>query len=59
MDIQKIISDSLEETLSNIYTDLGIETGDISPVQLMQLDEITKKAADLFHELIEQNKGDL
>ena len=58
MDIKKQISEALEETLSNIYTEMGIKTGDISPMQAVQWDEITKAAAALFHELIEQNKED-
>lgn len=59
MDIQELISETLEETISAIYTEKGITTGDISPMQAMQWDEITKAAAALFSELIEQNKGDL
>jgi len=58
MEIKKQISEALEETLYNIYTEMGITTGDISPMQSVQWDEITKTAAILFHELIEQNKGD-
>ena len=58
MNMQELISLSLEETLSEIYTEMGITTGDISPMQAMQWNEITEAAAALFHELIEQNKGD-
>ena len=58
MEMQELISLSLEETLAEIYTEMGIETGDISPMQSVKWDEITRTAADLFLELIEQNKGD-
>jgi len=57
MDIQKRIDEALEKTLENIYTEKGINTGDISPPQLMEWDKITRQAAALFAELIEQNKG--
>ena len=59
MNLQEVISLSLEETLSEIYTEMGITTGDISPIQAMQWDEITQAAAALFSELIAQNKGDI
>jgi hypothetical protein len=58
MELQELISLSLEETLTEIYDQLGITTGDISPIQAMQWNEITQAAAALFSELIEQNKGD-
>ena len=58
MDIQKRISVALENLLTDIYTEKGIETGDISPLQSLQWDDITKKAAVLFADLIEQNKGE-
>ena len=58
MDIQERISFVLENLLTDIYTEKGIETGDISPDQLLEWYEITRKAAVLFGELIEQNKGE-
>jgi hypothetical protein len=58
MDIQNRISKVLENELATIYTELEINTGDISPLQSLQWDEITKKAADLFAELLEQNEGE-
>ena len=58
MDIQTRINDALESTLADIYTEMGIETGDITPLQALKLDEITKEAAALFVALIEQNKGE-
>ena len=57
MDIQNRISEALEKTLETLYTENGINTGDISPPQLMEWDKITQRAAALFAELIEQNKG--
>ena len=59
MNLQELISQSLEETLSEIYTEHGIKTGDISPLQLAQWVKITSLAADLFSELIEQNREEL
>ena len=58
MDIQERISFVLENLLTDIYTEKGIETGDITPGQLLEWYEITRKAAALFGELIEQNKGE-
>ena len=58
MDIQDRISFVLENLLTDIYTKKGIETGDISPEQLLQWYELTRKTAALFAELIEQNKGE-
>ena len=59
MELQELISLSLEETLAEIYTEMGINTGDISPMQLIKWDEITQEAAVLFSELIKQNMEDL
>ena len=58
MNIQKLIDEALESTLADIYTKSGINTGDITPLQALKWDDITKQAAALFAELIEQNKGD-
>ena len=58
MDIQKLIDEALENTLADIYTKKGINTGDITPLQALKWDEIIKQTAALFAELIEQNKGD-
>ena len=58
MDIQERISLALENLLTDIYTEKGIETGDISPLQLKKWNNTTKEAAVLFAELIDQNKGE-
>ena len=58
MDLQELISLSLEETLSEIYTELGITTGDITPLQASHWNIITQATANLFTELIKQNMGD-
>ena len=50
------ISNALEAELAAIYDELGIETGDISPLAALEWDEVTAKAAHLFRDLIEQNK---
>ena len=43
MDIRNRISKVLENELATIYTELEINTGDISPLQSLQWDAITKK----------------
>ncbi len=58
MTIQERISLALENLLTDIYNEKGIETGDITPFQLMKWNDLTKETATLFAELIEQNKGD-
>lgn len=58
MDIQKRIDEALESVLADIYTENGITTGDITPLQSLKWDEITKEAAALFAALIDQNKGE-
>ena len=57
MEIQELISLSLEETLSDIYKGMGIKTGDITPTQAQKWDELTSATAALFSELIKQNAG--
>ena len=58
MNIQTRIDEALENLLADIYTEKGINTGDITPLQALKWDDITKQAAALFAELTEQNKGD-
>ena len=58
MDIRKKIDEALESILADIYTEKGIETGEITPLQALKWDDITKEAAALFAALIEQNKGE-
>ena len=55
MELQELISLSLEETLSEIYAEMGIKSGDITPLQARHWDIITKATAILFEELIKQN----
>lgn len=54
--IEKRISEALENELSAIYEEEGIETGDITPLQLLEWDRLVSEAANLFCELINQNK---
>lgn len=54
--LQSRIGDALERELSQIYNELNTETGDISPLQMVEWDDITERAARLFSQLIEQNK---
>lgn len=50
------INDALEAELGRIYEELRIESGDISPLDALEWDEVTAKAAYLFEKLIEQNR---
>lgn len=59
MELQELISLSLEETLTEIYDQMGIKTGDITPLQARHWDIITQATANLFQELITQNMEDL
>ena len=56
--LKEKISEGLERTLSDIYDELGILTGDISPEQSLIWDQICEQAAELFEALIEQNSPD-
>ncbi len=58
MSIQNRIQTALENLLTDIYNEKGIETGDITPLQLMKWNNLTKETATLFADLIDQNKGD-
>ena len=50
------IKDMMESELSYIYDEEGVKSGDISPLQHLQWERLAKETADLFAELIEQNK---
>ena len=50
------ISDALETLLFEIYTENGIETGDIDPMQALEWHTETWRLAYLFRDLIKQNK---
>lgn len=54
-ELKERISDGLERSLSDIYDELGITTGDISPDQDLIWDSICEQAAELFEALISQN----
>lgn len=54
--IQSHIDNSLEETLTSIYNQLGITTGDITPEQQMKWENLVTDMSILFEQLIEQNK---
>ena len=49
------ISAALEAELEAVYDELRLTSGDISPLESMEWDEITAKAAYLFEKLIERN----
>ena len=55
-DMKIRISDTLEHELGTILDELGIETGDITPLQHQRWERLTQEMANLFLELIEQNK---
>lgn len=50
------ISDALEAELAKIYDERGITSGDISPLESLEWDEVTAKTAYLFERLIERNE---
>ena len=50
------ISDTLEHELGTILDELGIDTGDITPLQHRKWEQLTQEMADLFQILIDQNK---
>lgn len=55
-EIKKRLSNALESELSAIYEELGITSGDISPADLSEWENLTSSAALLFLRLIEFNK---
>lgn len=56
MKLNDRISNALEALLCDIYNDLNITSGDITPEQALLWDNIVESANDLFNQLIEQNK---
>lgn len=56
MDLKQRISDLLENELAKIYEETGINSGDIDPLQALEWERITAAAAELFSDLIRQNK---
>ena len=50
------ISDTLEQELGTILDELGIDTGDITPLQHQKWEQLTQEMANLFQILIDQNK---
>ena len=54
--IKKRIDEALESLLSDIYSEQGIESGDIAPEQLNEWETLTEKMGKLFSNLIDQNK---
>ena len=54
-EIRKRISDALEAELSKIYDELGVSSGDISPLDSLEWDRVTEEIATLFQALIAWN----
>lgn len=54
--LQDRISNALEAELSRIYDEQWITSGDVTPEQYLTWERHTEALAELFAELIEQNK---
>lgn len=54
--LQKRISNTLERLLEEIYDEFWITSGDVTPEQYLEWEQLTTKTAELFAELIKQNK---
>ena len=54
--LQTRISNALEAELTRIYDELVITSGDVTPKQYLEWERLTESMAELFAELIEQNK---
>ena len=55
-ELKNRISDALESLLSEIYDEHWITSGDVTPGQYLEWERLTNETAELFAELIEQNK---
>ena len=56
MKLHDRIDNALEAQLCDVYQELGITRGDITPMQREDWDTIVNNTAALFSELIDQNK---
>lgn len=54
--IQQRISNAIEREPERVYDELWITSGDVTPEQYLRWEKLTHEMADLFNELIEQNK---
>lgn len=54
-EIRERISDALEAELAKIYDELGVSSGDISPLDSLEWDRVTEEIATLFQALIAWN----
>ena len=50
--IQERINNALESELEKIYNELRIESGDITPWDLVEWDQLTSEMSTLFQALI-------
>lgn len=55
-ELKNRISAALEGELAKIYDEMGITSGDITPGQSLEWEQLTEDAADLFWRLIVLNK---
>jgi hypothetical protein len=49
------INEALEDLLNDLYDERGIESGDITPLMLLEWDDLTEQLDDLFERLIDLN----
>lgn len=58
MDFSQLINDKLGHMLSEIYTDLSIDSGNIFPEQALKWDSIVADLNALFISLVELNRDE-
>lgn len=62
--LEDVINETLDGMIGNLYKTLEQEdtrykyTGDISPLDSLELDDIVSRIADLFEKLASENKRD-
>lgn len=54
--IKSIVDQGMEQLLGNIYALENVQSGDIMPDQYLRWKKLLEDTADLFEELLEQNK---
>jgi hypothetical protein len=54
-EIRERISDALEAELGKIYDELGVNSGDISPLDLLEWEKHTAETTEIFLRLINWN----
>ena len=54
--ISEIVDNSIEDIFKQLVKQFKLESGDFSPDQTGELEDITDKLKTLFNEYVEQNK---